>query len=106
MWRRWICAFLLLSALACPRPAAANSPLPSYWDSVKHRRGYWIDVKTITGIRLLKCEETQVPGKVLCSAEVSFVAVQFNQPDPTESAKVPKEKIQDGQEPPDEPRQP
>lgn len=99
MWRR-LSAVFLTSVLTCA-PAAARTPVPTYWDSVSRKRGYWIDVKTITSIRLLKCKETDNPSKVICETEVEFQAVRYTRPTEEESTvKFPKEKIEDEQEKP------
>jgi hypothetical protein len=102
------CVLLLLSALACPRPAAANSPLPSIWELTGRKRGYRIDPDTITHISLLKCKEkvildphsrqnVVVPFVWTCEVEVEAQGVTYGDGE-LPAAKVKRDKIEDQQQ--------
>lgn len=88
-------AALLVIALATQ--CHANAPAPTYWDNIKAKRSFYLDLTTITKIRFTRCETTQSPDKYLCEAEVTAPAVTFTKTE--ESVQLPKSKIVDGQQP-------
>jgi hypothetical protein len=77
MWRRWICAFLLLSALACPRPAAAHTG--KVWFTVKEdpdKRLTWLQPMFPARLGAQRIEGEPVSGPVRCEvSDQKFKAV-------------------------------